>query len=98
MRRTLCRPERLLQQGKGRRILVVSADVLEQTQKLVQRGFVNGALQLPDAVAGALPEVLAGASGAGDANHREIEPLVPHYVVESRKSLLVCQITHRSEQ
>src|SRR5256885_16166266 len=86
-----CRTKRFLQAIKGRRLLIITTDVVKQIQKLGQAGFIDISALLTHAIAGPFFQMLIGSPSLGYTDHRYVQVTTLDYVIKSGKDLLVSE-------
>src|SRR6266699_4099190 len=92
-----CRVECFLQAIEGRRLLIITTDILKQIQKLSQGVFIDIFPLLAHAIAGPFFQMLIGSPSLGYTNHRYVQMTTLDHMIKSGKDLLVSEISHRPE-
>ena len=95
--RTAGAAERRADPGVGRRIRVVTLDVLQEIQQLRECGRIDAAVLL-EAVARALAQLLEVPAGARNADHRNRELAATDKRLQRGKDLLMGEITGRTKE
>jgi hypothetical protein len=71
---------------------------VKQVQQLGQGTFIDGSALLVHAVASALFQMLIASPSFGYPDNRQVQVTTLNHMVKRGKYLLVCQVSHRSEQ
>ena len=96
VQRPLRLAELLAQLDEGRRVVVVAVDIAQQLHQPLQRRRVGAAVML-QAVRRARLQLIQGPAGLGDADDRDVQPLVAHQP-QQRRERSACRRDRRSRR
>src|ERR1700704_4301433 len=97
MRRTMCTIKFFAKGQESLRVLVVAVNIAEQAGQLFESRAIDSAVLL-QAVVRTRAELIEIPTGLGDADYGDIQMPPLHHGLQSRKDLLVSQITSCTEE